>query len=391
MSNEDSSELREFRQSVASFAARALPRDIKRKVMLNIELEKADYVCWQKILREGGWTPGHWPKEFGGSDWTRVQRAIFEEEIYRAGAPWLIPFGLIYVGPVIYTFGSDQQKRDHLPGILNSDIWWCQGYSEPGAGSDLSALSTRAVRTGDCYIVNGVKIWTTMAQWADMMFALVRTSDHPHKGISFLLIDMNSPGIDVRPIAGLCPGLHLNEVRLDNVEVPITNLVGEEGEGWTHAKFLLGNERLVVADVGKAKRQLDQLWAMAASRTDTPDHRTHSLRMRIAYIEAQSFGLESLLAEMLEEVDQQGDNPTVEASMLKILGSEISQKISSAMLDALECQGLPGFVGDETRDHDIGPGIVKAYLHSRAESIYGGSNEIQRNILAKSWLGMATK
>jgi alkylation response protein AidB-like acyl-CoA dehydrogenase len=389
-------ELDIFRTEVRKFVEAELPSDIRRRVLNNGPIEKADYVRWLKILFGRGWVAGHWPISHGGCAWTPLQRIIFEEELYRAGSPWLVPFGITYVGPVIYTFGSAEQQRRHLPGILRSDVWWCQGYSEPDAGSDLTSLRSTALRQGDHYLVNGSKIWTTMAQWADMMFALVRTSRElrPQQGISFLLLDMKSPGITVRPIESLSPGIHLNEVVLENVEVPLENLVGREGEGWTYAKFLLTNERLVVADTGKATRLLTRLWSVLNSRNERGVRLLDNdlWRKRVAELEMKLKALESLVREVVARSEQNiGDG--AEASMLKILGSELSQGLSGALLDSVAQGGLPSPHSSDIADSSASCAIgsVREYLHGRAESIYGGSNEIQRNIIAKSMLGLGTR
>jgi alkylation response protein AidB-like acyl-CoA dehydrogenase len=386
-----------FRQEVREFCKARLPPDIRAKVLANRPLDKSDHVRWQKILAENGWFTGHWPVAEGGLGWTPLQRWVFESEAYRQGAPWLIPFGATYVAPVLYTFGSEAQRRRHLPAIRSSDCWWAQGYSEPGAGSDLAAVSTRAERDGDDWIVTGVKLWTTMAQWADMMFALVRTSaaDRPQNGLSFLLIDLRSPGVSIRPIRTIDQHHHVNEVVLDQVRVSGADLVGEPGQGWTYAKFLLGHERLVGADVGRCSRKLEDLRALslAVGSAGRPLARDAAWRRRIASIQARLMGLESLAASMLTQ-HQSGGDPGARASVLKLLWSEISQDIDGAAMDALGHAGLPYPV--ETLSPDwagaAGPshaaGFAREYLHGRALTIYGGSSEIQRNIIAKAVLGL---
>lgn len=255
------SDMAQFREGVAQFCEESLPAVIRSKVLLGQHLDRADYVRWMRILDEKGWLIGHWPEEHGGKGWSRLKRWIFENELYRCGSPWLTPFGVTYVGPVIYTFGNEEQRKRWLPPTVNHDIWWAQGYSERGAGSDLANLETRAVRDGDHYVVTGHKIWTTMAHWADMMFTLVRTDTtvKPQRGIGFLLIDLKSPGVSIRPIKGMNLAEDLNEVFLDEVRVPVENMIGDEGAGWTYAKFLLDNERLISAEVGKAQRQMARL------------------------------------------------------------------------------------------------------------------------------------
>jgi alkylation response protein AidB-like acyl-CoA dehydrogenase len=389
--------LREFRQSVRDLCAQHLPSDIRQKVDLNIELEKSDYVRWQKILQRQGWFCGQWPLQYGGRGWSPAQRFIFEEETARAAAPWLTPFGIAYAGPVIYSFGSEEQKRQYLPAILTSDTWWCQGYSEPQAGSDLAGLATRAVRDGDHYVINGQKIWTTMAHWADMMFALVRTSTggKAQEGISFMLIDMRSPGITVRPIVSIEERHHLNEVFFEDVRVPVGNLVGEEGGGWTYSKFLLNNERLLAAETGKSKRRLDKLRLLVGSIRDGGGVLGDRplWQRRLAELQVRMLALESVCHGMLFAA--QAPSSTADASILKILGSELGQAITSAQLAAAGHVGL--MMGGEDsgqatgagaiRDVDLS-GIVRDHLHERASTIYGGTNEIQRNIIAKSMLGL---
>lgn len=385
-----------FRDEVRTFVKSALPDDIRRRVMLGRDLPKDDYVRWQKILHRRGWIVGHWPREFGGCDWTPLQRHIFDEETTRAGAPWLTPFGVNYVGPIIYTFGNDAQRATYLPGIRSSDTWWCQGYSEPDAGSDLAALSTRAERIGDEYRVSGRKIWTTMAQWADMMFCLVRTDrgNRPQEGISFLLISMNSPGVTVRPIVTLDMCHHLNEVLLDDVRVPVANLVGQEGKGWTYAKFLLSNERVLVAEVGKVRRMLAQVKGLALHiqeggrcLLDEPGFADAVARCEI--------DLRALDASCLAQLGAQsaGAEPGAEASLLKIRGAELQQAVAQLSIEALSRRGLPfspaaliADVAEPALVPEGASGLLRDFFYERATTIYGGSNEIQRNILAKAAL-----
>ena len=387
----------EFRAEVRRFARR-LPVDLRHKVMNNLKLEKQDYVAYLKLLHEQGWAVGHWPRAYGGCDWTPLQRFIFEEETSEAGAPWLIPFGVNYVGPILYSFGSQAQKERFLPRIRSSDDWWAQGYSEPGAGSDLAGLRTRAVRDGDHYIVTGQKIWTTYVQWADWMFCLVRTSqeDRPQKGISFLLIDMKSPGITIRPIITMDMCHDVNEVFFDAVRVPVENLVGEEGGGWTYAKVLLSNERVLVAEVGRSTRQLRRLDQLANEtlRGGKPLRDYAPFARRLAELRLRHFVLQSTCYQAVADA-MAGSEPGAEASLMKIRGSELQQDIAEAMVDAL---GLAGMAYDARHLDGMGsapglgpfeaPGILKDHLHGRAATIYGGSNEIQRNIIAKLALGL---
>ena len=385
-----------FREEVRAFVRSELPHDIRRKVLLGLELGKEDYVCWQKILHRKGWIVGHWPRHLGGCDWSPVQRYIFEDETTRAGAPWLTPFGVNYVGPVLYTYGSAAQQEQHLPAIRSTDVWWCQGYSEPDAGSDLVAMTTRAERVGDHYRVNGRKIWTTMAQWADMMFCLARTGreGRPQDGVSFLLVDMRAPGVSVRPIVTLEHCHHLNEVLLEDVEVPVQNLVGEEGRGWTCAKFLLGNERVLVAEMGKIRRMLAQARSLAGGIQEGGQNLLETPRFAdaLARCEIDARALDALCLAQLG-AQQTGAGPGAEASMLKIRGSELQQAISRLTVDALARRGLPYSTGTVLTDAaEAAPvpegssGMLREYLYLRAATIYGGSNEIQRNILAKSVL-----
>jgi len=314
---------------------------------------------------------------------------VFEDELGRAGCPWIIPFGVKYVGPVIYTFGSEAQKERFLPPIVTAQEWWAQGYSEPGAGSDLSGLRTTAVRDGDHYIVNGQKAWTTYAQWADWMFCLVRTSreERPQKGISFLLIDMRSTGVSVQPVRTMDMCHHVNEVWLQNVRVPVTNLVGAEGDGWALARFLLVNERTYGSGLGESKFALERLTALAAKQNNA------ALRARIVELDLRLLALECVsyqtLADMMTGVETGG-----EASLLKVRASEMYQDILEATVDAL---GYAGIAFDAETLHGeapppLGPddagGIVRYHLYNRAATIYGGSAEIQRNIIAKSVLGL---
>ena len=387
----------EFRAEVRRFTHQ-LPAGLRHKVMNNLKLEKEDYVCYLKLLDAHGWAAGHWPREYGGCDWTPLQRFIFEEETSEAGAPWLIPFGVNYVGPILYTFGSPAQKERFLPRIRSSDDWWAQGYSEPGAGSDLAGLSTRAVRDGDHYVVTGQKIWTTYVQWADWMFCLVRTSqeDRPQKGISFLLIDMKSPGITIRPIITMDMLHDVNEVFFDAVRVPAENLVGEEGGGWTYAKVLLSNERVLVAEVGRSTRQLRRLETLAAQalRGGKPLGDYPPFGRRMAELKLRHFVLQSTCYQAVASA-MAGSEPGAEASLMKIRGSELQQDIAEAMVDAL---GLAGIVYNPRDLEAMGtapgegpieaPGILKDHLHGRAATVYGGSNEIQRNIIARLALGL---
>jgi alkylation response protein AidB-like acyl-CoA dehydrogenase len=391
---EESGAAQQWRAQVSEFIAQHLPKDLSHKVELGLKLEKADYVRWQKILYEQGWFAGAWPREFGGQGWDLPRQLVFAQESGRCNAPLIIPYGVNMVGPVIYSFGNEQQKRDHLPAILSSDVWWCQGYSEPGSGSDLASLKTTAVLDGDEYVVNGTKMWTTEAHWADKMHCLVRTdsSTKPQAGISFLLIDMNTPGITVQPIVTIDGIHHTNQVFLDNVRVPVGNRVGHEGQGWAIAKFLLANERSSIADTGpklRLMRHLKQMYAAVMSDAEVPANAKPMLSGRLADIEIQ---LMTLCALERRYVDAwaNGTPMGAEASLLKIRGTEILQ--AQAEL-ALELEGPLAAAHDPADLHLEADQVVTAtqkasllgheYLYSRCWSIFGGTNEVQRNIIAR--------
>jgi alkylation response protein AidB-like acyl-CoA dehydrogenase len=387
-----------FRAEVRAFCASHLSERLRRRVVDNLLLTKADYLEWLAALERRGWSVGHWPREHGGCDWTPLQRFVFEEETSRAGAPWLIPFGINYVGPVIYTFGTAEQKARFLPPIRSSSEWWAQGYSEPSAGSDLAALRTQAVREGDHYVVTGQKIWTTYVQWADWMFCLVRTSleGPPQRGISFLLIDLRSPGITIRPIATMDGYHHVNEVFLDAVRVPAANRVGDEGQGWTCAKFLLTNERVLVSEVGRSARELARLRALA-SRTLRRGRALLADPLFARRIDELALRLWTLRATCYRAIADgiEGQDIAAASSQMKLRGSELRQDIAEAMLDVIGRAGLifdPASVAGGGLAPPIGPpespGIVRDHLHGRATTIYGGSNEIQRQIFAKAALGI---
>jgi len=379
----------QLRGEIREFVRTTMPSDILRKSSQHLTLNKDEYVRWMQALQSRGWAVGHWPSEYGGLGWSTLERFVFEDELGRAGCPWIIPFGVKYVGPVIYTFGSEAQKERFLPPIVAAQEWWAQGYSEPGAGSDLSGLRTTAIRDGDHYIVNGQKAWTTYAQWADWMFCLVRTSreERPQQGISFLLIDMRSPGVSVQPVRTMDMCHHVNEVWLQNVRVPVANRVGAEGDGWALARFLLVNERTYGSGLGESKFALERLEALAAKQNNA------ALRARIVELDLRLLALECVsyqtLADMMTGVETGG-----EASLLKVRASEMYQDILEATVDAL---GYAGIAFDAETLHGeapppLGPddagGIVRYHLYNRAATIYGGSAEIQRNIIAKSVLGL---
>lgn len=382
-----------FREDVRAFFAENLPDDLRERNARGLYIGKDDMVRWQKILAAKGWLTPNWPAEYGGTNWSLTRKYIYNREYNLAGAPLVVPFGVAMVGPVIYTFGSDAQKDRYLPGIQTAETWWCQGYSEPGSGSDLASLSTRAVRDGENYVVNGQKIWTTGAQHADMMFALVRTDPGAKKqeGISFLLIDMKTPGILIRPIIGLDLEHSLNEVFFDNVLVPVGNRVGEENKGWSYAKFLLEHERYAIARVVRSRFQLQRLKAIAAKEKsggrrllDDPD-----FRRRIARIDVDLQALEAMELRFLSK-ENAGEKLHAEPSILKIRGVEVAQDIKKLTVAALGPYGMayePDFRAAARNEAAFGPdhahGVLADHFYTRAATIYGGTNEIQRNIVAK--------
>jgi alkylation response protein AidB-like acyl-CoA dehydrogenase len=385
-----------FRDEVRAFVRAEVPADIARKVLEHRRLGRDDFVRWQDILAGRGWLAGHWPKEFGGCGWTPVEIHIFDEETAAAGAPRLVPFGLNMVAPVIMAFGSPWQKAHYLPRIRENKDWWCQGYSEPGSGSDLASLKTRAVRDGEHYVVSGQKTWTTFAQHADMIFCLVRTDTTVKKqeGISFLLIDMRSPGITVRPIVTLDEEHEVNEVFFENVRAPVQNLVGEEGKGWTYAKYLLGHERTGIAGVGASKRELATLKAIAQAerKSGRPLADDPAFAARIAAVEIELMALEATVMRVLAG---RGKAPGPEASILKIKGTEIQQALTELMMDALGPYALPfrpEAMALDAEDAPVGPEyaapLAARYFNYRKVTIYGGANEIQRNIIAQMVLGL---
>ena len=388
-----------FRAEVREFIAARLPSDIRRRVEGGLALGREDYATWHRILHEKGWAAPAWPREHGGPGWTPVQRYVFDSEIAAADAPRVMPFGVSMVGPVIFTFGDDAQKARFLPRILSADDWWCQGYSEPGAGSDLAGLRTRAVRDGDDYVVTGQKTWTTSAQWADWIFCLVRTdpdAPKPQQGISFLLIDMRSPGVDVRPIVTIDGGQEVNDVFFDGVRVPARNLVGEENKGWTYAKFLLSFERAGIADVGRSRKQLARLKQVARSEKTNgrPLAEDHRFREKIASVEIDLLALEFTELRALSR-RAAGKEPGTEANILKIRGTEVQQRLTELHLEAVGAYAnpyIPEALKDGWNEEPIGPdyavGAAPRYFNWRKASIYGGTNEIQKGILAKFVLGL---
>ncbi len=389
-----------FRDEVRSKLTEHYPDDIRQKQENGIELEKEDYVRWQKVLHKLGWIVPNYPVEFGGTGWTPVQKYIFEAETARLNTPRTIPFGLSMVGPVIYTFGNKEQQERFLPDILESNVWWCQGYSEPGAGSDLASLKTEARREGDHYVVNGTKFWTTLAQHADWIFLLARTNTDTarrQEGISFLLCDMKTPGITVRPIITIEGGHEVNEVHFENVKVPVENLVGEEGKGWTYGKVLLQHERTNIAGVAVSQYRLDRLRDIAARsvRGGEPLINDANFRRKLAATQIELKALEFTDLRTLATVAA-GKAPGPESSILKIKGTEMQQALDALYMEAAGYYALPYVPGQYTLDADqdnfVGEGPESRtslrYFNFRKASIYGGSNEIQKNIIAKHVLGL---
>lgn len=385
-----------FRDSVRAFLDSHLPADLQRKVRQHLRLNRDDYVRWHKIVAKQGWAAPAWPVEYGGTGWTAVQRHIWEDECARAATPPILPFGVNMVAPVIMAFANAEQKAYYLPRILNCDDWWCQGYSEPGAGSDLASLKTTAERDGDHYIVNGQKTWTTLGQHADMIFCLVRTDSTVRKqeGISFLLIDMKTPGITVRPIIMLDEEHEVNEVFFDNVRVPVSNLVGQENKGWTYAKYLLGHERTGIAAVGRSKRELTFLKQLAMQQTKRGAPLLHdpAFAAKVAHVEIELMALEMTV---LRVISEEGKGPGPQASMLKVRGSELQQQLTELMVEAIGPQALPfdpafldGGAPHSAGGDDLAAPLAAYYFNYRKTSIYGGSNEIQKNIITQMILGL---
>jgi alkylation response protein AidB-like acyl-CoA dehydrogenase len=385
-----------FRHQVRDWVAAHLPKDIAGKVHNGLRLTREDMQGWAKILGKKGWLASGWPKEFGGPGWNAVQKHLFEEECALAGAPRVVPFGPVMVAPVIMAFGNKAQQERFLPGIASGEVWWSQGYSEPGAGSDLASLKTRAERQGDHYIVNGQKTWTTLGQHGDWMFNLVRTSAEgkPQTGISFLLIDMKSPGVTVRPITLLDGDAEVNEVWFDNVKVPADQLVGEENKGWTYAKYLLAHERTNIADVNRAKRELERLKRIAKSEHLWDDTR---FKDEIAKLEIDILALEMMVLRVLAA--EKSGKPALDiAGLLKIRGSEIQQRYTELMMLAAGPMALPYMheamdAGWQPQAHAWVPPahawpLAPTYFNYRKTTIYGGSNEVQRNVVAQSLLGV---
>jgi alkylation response protein AidB-like acyl-CoA dehydrogenase len=389
-----------FRAEVRAFFETEFPQDILKKQRLSIPLTREDVVRWHKVAYKRGWGAPNWPTEHGGTGWTSVQKYIFADEQARASAPVYLSFGVSMVGPIIYTFGSEQQKQRFLPDILEFNTWWCQGYSEPGSGSDLASLSTKADLNGDHYVVNGTKTWTTLAQFADWIFCLVRTNSdvaRRQEGISFVLIDMNQPGVSVKPIKLLDGECEVNEIHFDNVKVPVENLVGEEGKGWTYGKVLLQHERTNIAGVANSKYRLERLRAQTneSIRGATPLANNSVFMRKLAAAEVELKALEYTELRTLASISS-GKAPGPESSILKVAGTELHQQIDSLYVEAAGYYALP-FVPEQYDidfpiDERIGTGTqtnsALSYFNHRKVSIFGGSNEIQKNIIAKHVLGL---
>ncbi|MCY1268612.1 putative acyl-CoA dehydrogenase FadE17 [compost metagenome] len=387
-----------FREEVRAFLREKLPADLAAKVKLGKRLSKEDNIFWMRTLNERGWHASLWPVEYGGTGWSVVEKYIFEEECATFGAPRVLPFGAVMVGPVIIKFGTEEQKAHYLPRILDMTDWWAQGYSEPGSGSDLASLKTRAVRDGDHYIVNGQKTWTTLGHNADWIFCLVRTDPEAkmQRGISFLLIDMKSPGVSVRPIITLDGEHEVNEVFFDDVRVPVANLVGKENEGWTCAKYLLTHERTGLAGIGFSKQLLKQLKAIASRelKGGKPLIEDPLFRAQIAELEMQLIATEMSNLRILVAA-RDGGGTGAESSILKVKGTELRQALTHLLRKAVGPYALPFLeeemdqaFGGELLHTDYSATLASQYFIMRKLSIYGGSNEIQKNIVSKVNLGL---
>jgi alkylation response protein AidB-like acyl-CoA dehydrogenase len=385
-----------FRREIRDALQNLVPADMARRTRQGVHPTKADLKTWNRIMHDRGWVAAHWPKEFGGTGWSPLHVHIFEEELAAVDAPFLSYFGLRLVGPLIFTFGTEQQKKALIPDILTGETFWCQGFSEPSSGSDLASLRTTAVREGDEYVLNGQKIWTTEAHYADKMFCLARTNTEvpPQKGgLSFLMLPMTDPGIRVRPIITIDEGHSVNEVFFDNVRVPVTAIIGEEGKGWDYAKFLLGNERITNAHVPRAKRDLALLKQMAETELRNAEGGLDEadIRRRIAKLEIDLDGLEW---SVLREVIVGSRSPSI-ASGLKIVASELQQQMADLAVDLIGARGRVYYDEHDLERNDLPaspadyvPGLAARQLFLRATTIYAGSNEIQRGIIAKQHFGL---
>ncbi|WP_280401239.1 acyl-CoA dehydrogenase family protein [Nocardia carnea] len=379
-----------FRDELRKIYTTAIPAEIRERVKYGRELSREDIVTAHRILNEHGLAVPNWPVEWGGKDWTPMQRHIWQDEMQLASVPDPLTFNATMIGPVIAQFGSEELKQRFLPATANLDIWWCQGFSEPDAGSDLASLRTTAVRDGDSYIVNGQKIWTTLAQWADWIFCLVRTDPNAPKkqaGISMLLFDVKTPGVTIRPIKLIDGGYEVNEVFFENVRVPADQLVGEENMGWTYAKFLLGNERTGITAVGRTKVKIGVAKEYAAATKSGSGTLLEDplFAARIAELENELLALELTQLRVVSQSSEGKPNPA--SSVLKMRGSELQQAATELLLDIAGPDALPVGAGDIASPEwaqRTGP----SYLNYRKTTIYGGSSEVQRTIIASSILGL---
>jgi alkylation response protein AidB-like acyl-CoA dehydrogenase len=389
-----------FRDEIRQGLKNEFPEDIRAKCDANIEISREEQIHYQKWLAERGWFAINWPEEYGGTGWTPAQKYLFMQELGDINAPTIVPFGVNMVGPVIYTFGNEAQQKRFLPDILESNVWWCQGYSEPGSGSDLASLKTRADRDGEHYVVNGTKTWTTLAHQADWIFCLVRTSSdvaRRQEGISFLLIDMATPGVSVKPIITIEGDREVNEVHFENVRVPADNLVGEEGKGWTYGKVLLQHERTNIAAVPQCKLRMRRLKEQASRsvRGGEPLINDRNFMRKFAAVDVELKALEFTELRTLAAVSS-GKAPGPESSILKFVGTELQQAIDELYVEAAGYYALPfvpeQYAPDFPVEDRIGEGnetsTALRYFNFRKASIYGGSNEIQKNIVAKHVLGL---
>ena len=390
-----------FRDEMRTFFRTKIPAEIRQKGASGRHGSPDDMRNCQRIMNEHGLAVPNWPVEWGGKDWTPMQRYIFTEEVLSNDVPAPLPFNTAMVGPVIAHFGTQAQKERFLPATANMDIWWCQGFSEPGAGSDLASLKTRAVRDGDHYVINGQKTWTTLAQYADWIFLLARTNPEarkPQEGISFIIADMKTPGITVRPIQLVDGGHEVNEVFFDDVRVPVENLVGTEHRGWDCAKFLLANERSNIARVGTSKARLRRLreLAQAVPVGDGTMWENEAFRHKVYAVETELKALEMTQLRVIAAEQNNGGMPNPASSILKIKGSEIQQRTTELALELAGPFALPYHdENDEPEEgaNDLPDGFgwadtaAPTYFNYRKVTIYGGSNEIQRNIIAKMVLG----
>ncbi|MFG1302938.1 acyl-CoA dehydrogenase family protein [Xanthobacter autotrophicus] len=387
-----------FREEVRAFFRTAIPAEVRAKVSEGRKLAREDYVTSQRILDDKGWAVPHWPVAYGGQEWSAVERYIFMEELMQAAVPLPLQFNCFMVGPVIATFGSEAQKQRFLPRIKRLEDWWCQGFSEPGAGSDLASLKTRAVKDGDHYVIDGQKTWTTLGQYADWMFCLARTDPSAKKqaGISFILIDMKSPGVTVRPIITIDGRHEVNEVFLDAVRVPVENLVGEENKGWDYAKFLLANERTGIARIGMSKERIARIKRLAKTTPAGAGTMWDDMdfRSRLAQVEIELKALEiTQMRVVAAQATRDPTKPDPASSILKIKGSELQQATTELLLELAGPQALPA-LRDGAGHNDAealfawADAAAPVYFNHRKVSIYGGSNEIQHNVIAKAILGL---